>query len=50
MPRMECLLSLLEGQLDRANKSDVFINGDTKREDILLRLPLMELLNADLEI
>lgn len=42
-------LALLEGELDAANDADVFVHRDANSKDVLGCLPLVELLDADLE-
>lgn len=42
-------LALLEGELDAANDADVFVDRDANGEDVLGCLPLVELLDANLE-
>lgn len=44
------LLPLLERELDGADQPDVFVNCNTEGEDVLLRLPFVELLDADLQV
>lgn len=43
VPRVESLLSLRKSGFDTSDKSDIFIDGDAKRQDILLRLSFVEL-------
>lgn len=47
---MVSLLSLLEGGLDGANEADIFVNDNTKSQDVLLGLAVVELADAELDI
>lgn len=50
MPGVVSLLSLLECCLNTADETDVFVDDDAERQNVLLRLAVVELANADLNL
>lgn len=50
VPRVVRLLSLLEGRLHGANEPDILVDHNTHCEDVLLRLPLVQFANSNLDI
>lgn len=50
MVRVESLLSLVEGEFDGPNDADVLLDRDAESQDVLLRLTLVQLLDADLKV
>lgn len=43
-------LALLEGLLDAADQADVFVDDDAEGQDVLLRLAVVEVADAGLDV